>query len=130
MINRSRLRRLIVISLVSYTVVLSLTVSLHGYLVNEYIEELIWESMLESEMAYIKRKIAQDPEYDWSGLDRFHWYDEHRDSSIPPQFQALPAGMHDEVRIDGSEFAILIEDGPEGAKYWHLISPILRTGNS
>ena len=116
MINRSRLRRLIVISLVSYTVVLSLTVSLHGYLVNEYIEELIWESMLESEMAYIKRKIAQDPEYDWSGLDRFHWYDEHRDSSIPPQFQALPAGMHDEVRIDGSEFAILIEDGPEGRK--------------
>lgn len=116
MSNRSRLSRLIVISLVSYTVVLSLTVSLHGYLVNEYIEELIWESMLESEMAYIKRKITQDPGYDWSDLDLFHWYDERQNLPIPPQFLALPAGMHDEIRVGDREFAILIEDGPEGRR--------------
>ncbi len=114
--NRPRLRKLIVVSLVCYTTILSLTVSLHGYLVNEYVEKLIWESMLESEMVYMKRRIAQDPEYVWSDFDLFHWYDERRNQSIPAQFQMLPTGMHDEVKVDDRQFALLIEDGPEGRR--------------
>lgn len=114
--DRPRLRRLIVISLVCYTIVLSLAVSLHGHLVNEYVEGLIWESMLKSEMTYIKRRIAQDPRYDWSDIDVFHWYDESRDAPIPPPFAALPEGVHDEIEVDGKQFAVLVEHGPTGRR--------------
>ncbi|MCP5338925.1 MAG: HAMP domain-containing histidine kinase [Sinobacteraceae bacterium] len=111
--NRPRLRKLIVISLVCYTLALSLAVSLHGHVVNEYVERLIWESMLQSEMTYIKRRVAQDPDYDWSGFDVFHWYDERRSPSIPAEFQALPEGVHDEIKVNGKQFAVLVEHGPE-----------------
>lgn len=114
--NRPRLRKLIVVSLVCYTIALSLAVSLHGHLVNEYIESLIWDSMLKSEMAYIKQKVARDPEYDWSELDVFHWYDERRSASISQQFRALPEGMHDEINVDGKQFAVLVENGLDGRK--------------
>jgi signal transduction histidine kinase len=113
---RPRLRKLIVVSLACYTIVLSLAVSLHGHLVNEYVESLIWESMLENEMAYIKRKIAQDPEYGWPDLDALHWYGERGNRPVPPQFQTLPDGMHDEVVADGKLFAILVETGAEGRR--------------
>jgi|JRYD01.1.fsa_nt_gb signal transduction histidine kinase len=116
MSDRPRLRKLIVVSLVCYTIVLSLAVSLHGHLVNEYVESRIWESMLESEVAYIKRKIAQDPQFDWSDLDVFHWYDERGSRPVPPQFQALPEGIHDEISADGKMFAVLVEGTAEGRR--------------
>lgn len=114
--NPPPLRRLIVVSLCCYTIILSLVVSLHGHLVNEHAESLIWDSMLKSEMAYIKQKIAQDKEFDWSGLDVFQWHDERHSASIPLQFQALPEGIHDEIRVDKKQFAVLVEVGAEGRK--------------
>lgn len=114
--NRPRLRKLIVVSLVCYTIALSLAVSLHGHLVNEYIESLIWDSMLKTEMAYVRQRVAEDPEYDWSGLDVFHWYDERRSLNIPPQFRTLPVGVHDEIKVGAKQFAVLVESGAEGRR--------------
>lgn len=59
-LSRPRLRKLMLISLVVYTLVLSLIVALHGHLVNERVEALIWESMLKSEIAFIKQRVAGD----------------------------------------------------------------------
>lgn len=112
--RRPRLRKLIVVSLAFYAVVLSLVVALHGHWVNERVEGLIWETMLESEMEYVTRKIARDPDFDWSDFDVFHWYDERRGRSIPPALLALPEGIHDEVQVDGKLFAVLVESSPQG----------------
>lgn len=114
--TRPRLRRLIVIGLFCYTIVASLVIFVHGYLVNERVESLIWESMLESEMDYINQRLTQDPDFDWSDLDIFHWYDERSSSFIPPQFLELSEGLHDEIGVDGKVFAVFVELEPDGRK--------------
>jgi len=116
MSHRPRLKKLIVVSIACYTILLSITVALHGHLVNEHVESLIWESMLKTEMAYIKQKVTQDPEYNWSNQDVFHWYDETRRHTIPAVFQTLPAGLHDEIKVGAKQFAVLIEGEAPGRK--------------
>lgn len=113
-LSRPRLRKLMLISLVVYTLVLSLIVALHGHLVNERVEALIWESMLKSEIAYIKQRVAGDPKTDWFNVDVFHWYSKSQPASIPVEFQGLPAGIHDEIRVGNKQFVILVESATEG----------------
>lgn len=114
--QRPRLRKLIVVSLACWMVLLSAVVALHGHLFNEYIEERIWESMLGSEMTYIKHRIAQDPAFEWSDLDVFQWYDTRDTATIPSPFGTLPAGMHDEIRVGDRQFVVMVEADEQGRR--------------
>ena len=93
---------------------LSLAVSVHGYMVNEYIEKLIWEAMLRSEMTYVEQRIAEDSEYDISDLDLFRWYDQRDDIPVPDELLALPPGITDEVKIGEKQYVVLVEEGEQG----------------
>lgn len=114
MTRRPRLRRLIVLALVCYTAVLALVVSLHGHFVNEQVESIIWQSMLDGELTYMKRRLAQDPQYDWSDPELFYWYDESRDRNIPEPFQQLSEGVHEEITVGSRQFVVLVEEAPQG----------------
>ncbi len=113
---RPRLRKLIVVGLACWMVLLSGVVALHGHVVNEYVESRIWESMLGSEMTYIKRRIARDPDYQWSDFDVFQWYDERNVAAIPGPLLALPEGLHDEIAVGDKQFVVLVENGAEGRR--------------
>lgn len=112
--KRPRLRKLIVVGLACWMVLLSGVVALHGHVVNEFVESRIWESMLGSEMAYIKRRIAQDPDYEWADFDVFQWYDERNPAAIPAPLLALPEGLHDEVAAGDKQFVALVEKDADG----------------
>ena len=116
MATRSGLRRRIFIGLFSYTVLLTIAVLMHGYVFNERAEELVWRSLLESELDHFVERTAQDPEYRWTDTDKLKLYKDDAISHVPPELRAhlppelrtLPPGVHDDVPIDGGKRIVLV----------------------
>jgi len=108
-VSRPRsLRRRILYWLAAYALLLAAGVSLHGFLVNEYAERLLWDSMLRTEFTHHLERRATDPTYHWSDSDSLRLY--AGDAGAPPETRALPDGIHDEVELqDGTEILVLVE---------------------
>lgn len=110
MASRRSLRRLILYWLGIYGVLLTAAIGLSGYLFNEYAEQLVWESLLRMELTHHLERRAADPDYQWrdTGNLRLHW--PGKTKPLHPALAALPAGVHDDVPMDGREYAVLVED--------------------
>ncbi|CAD7716594.1 Adaptive-response sensory-kinase SasA [Xanthomonas hydrangeae] len=115
MSGRRSLRRWMGVSLLSYILVLTVVISLHGYWVNEQAERLVWQSLLHSEMEYLSRRRAADPGYSWPDTDILRLYESRQRDSIPAAFARLPPGVHDEVKVGNREFVVLVQStGAQG----------------
>lgn len=102
------LRRRILYWLAAYALLLAAGVSLHGFLVNEYAERLLWDSMLRTEFTHHLERRSTDPTYRWSDSDSLRLY--AGDADAPPETRALPDGIHDEVELqDGTEILVLVD---------------------
>ena len=106
--SRARsLRSRILYWLAVYALLLAAGVSLHGFLVNEYAERLLWDSMLRTEFTHHLQRSAADPSYRWSDSDSLRLY---VNGGAPPETAALPDGIHDEVELpNGTEILVLVE---------------------
>ncbi|WP_337244649.1 HAMP domain-containing sensor histidine kinase [Luteimonas sp. gir] len=106
--SRTRsLRTRILYWLAAYALLLAAAVSLHGFLVNEYAERLLWDSMLRTEFARHLERRAGDPAYRWSDSDSLRLY--VGQAGAPPETDRLPDGIHDEVELaDGTEMLVLV----------------------
>lgn len=91
-----------------YVVVVTVLVATLGYLVNERVEQLVWESLLESELAHLAARRDADPAYRWTDTETLKLYGPPTDRMLPPDLQGLPPGVHDEVLFAGSQHAVLI----------------------
>ncbi|WP_149194282.1 sensor histidine kinase [Luteimonas suaedae] len=103
---RSSLRRRITIGLLGYVALLSLAVLLHGYVVNERAEALVWQSLLEAEFDHFVLRSRTDPGYRWADTETLTLYDGA--AALPPALAALGPGLHDEVLLDGREHVLLV----------------------
>lgn len=110
---RGGLRRRIVASVVCYTVLISIATVLHGYWVNEQAEQRLWESMLQTELAqWMQRRGEQD--HRWQDTEDLRMFGRAIAQPIPPEFQSLPPGVHDEVGKDGRLHVVLVDgNGPD-----------------
>ena len=107
--QRPHLRKRIILGLCIYSLILTFAVGLHGYLVNENIEKLVWQTVLNTELDYIKKRLQTDPDFSGSVKDSFYWYDDSRVQPIPVAFKALDSSIHDEVSYGSKKIVVLVE---------------------
>ncbi len=101
------LRRQITFRISMYTLLLSFGVAMHGVIVNENVERLIWESLLQREFEYFQERQRTDPWYRWTDTDLLQLFGEGSGMPIPAEFD-LPPGIHDEISRGGKQFATLV----------------------
>jgi signal transduction histidine kinase len=107
---RSGLRRRILLGLIGYVVVLTVAVILHGFLVNEHAEQLVWQSLLNAELDHIGELSQKDPDYHWVDTSNIALFDGRNPADIPPALRALEPGVHDDVMLDGVERVVLVRE--------------------
>ncbi|MGD9945381.1 MAG: sensor histidine kinase [Burkholderiaceae bacterium] len=93
--------------LTGYAVLLTAAVALHGTLVNEYAEDLVWESLLERELSYYLQRLADDPDYQWHDTELLQLYGTPA-RPLPPAVSALTEGVHDDFWLDQRQTVVLV----------------------
>lgn len=96
------------IGLIGYVLLLSSTITLHGYIVNERAEHLVWESLLHAEFDHLIERHRNDAGFDLIDDEPLHLF--VPGPSMPPQLASLPLGIHDEVVVDGRERVLLVRE--------------------
>ncbi len=93
----------------SYVLLITVGVFLLGWYVNEYAEDLLWDSFVRAEFDYYLERRAGDPAYHWIDTDSRKLYIEGSTRAPPPEFDRLPEGVHDEVLLsDGTQVLVLV----------------------
>ncbi|HEY1138688.1 MAG TPA: HAMP domain-containing sensor histidine kinase, partial [Lysobacter sp.] len=110
MSKRTGLRRRILVGLLGYVVVLSIAVFLHGIMVNEHAESLVWQTLLDSEMDHLLELRKRDPGYRWANTQSLAFYDGRDPANLPPPLRGVPPGVYDEIIIDGVERVALVRE--------------------
>ena len=116
MSDRSSLRFKILYWLGVYALLLTAAIVLHGYLVNERAEQLVWESLLHTELDHHLERTADDPGYRWTDTDNLKLYATGDNRSVPVEFSHLVPGVHDELEANGRQHVVLVER-LEGRRY-------------
>lgn len=105
--TRSGLRRRILLGLIGYVVVLSIAVIAHGFIVNEHAEQLVWQTLLDSELDHLLERQREEPNFRWVDTRNITFYDGQADT-LPPALRDLTPGVHDDVMVDGVERVVLV----------------------
>ena len=108
--KRSGLRRRILLGLLGYVVVLTIAVVMHGFIVNEHAESLVWQTLLDSEMDHLLELHERDPTFPWTNTESLAFYDGHIPEDMPPPLRGVPPGVYDEIMIDGVERVALVRE--------------------
>ena len=108
--SRRSLRQRILLAIAGYVVALTIIVSAHGLMVNEYAEQLVWQTLLDSELDHIINRSQTDPSYRWVDSDSIALFDGRPPNRLPESLAALPPGIHDEIVLDGIERVVLVRE--------------------
>jgi len=107
---RTGLRRRILLGLLGYVVVLSVAVVVHGFMVNEHAERLVWQTLLDSEMDHLLELRQREPGYRWTNTQSLALYDGRDPADMPPPLRGVGPGVYDEIMIDGVERVALVRE--------------------
>jgi len=112
MAAKSSLRRRILLGLLGYTALLSIAVIAQGFIVNEHVEHLVWQTLLETELDHFIERSHNDPGYRWTDTAGVKLYDDRSPSpsSLPPQLRNLSPGVHDDIEVGEAEWVVLVRD--------------------
>lgn len=106
----SSLRRRLLFGLLAYLALLSVAVTLHGIRVNEDAEDLVWRTLLNSELDRLQERIREEPGFHWTNTDTMALYEDRGRVPIPAELRTLPPGIHDGVRVHGRERVVLVRE--------------------
>ena len=107
---RSGLRRRILVGLFGYVVVLTIAVIVHGVIVNEHAEQLVWQTLLDSEMDHLVELRQRDPNASWANTSRMSVYDSRTLGGLPASLRGLAPGVYDDLIVDGVEHVALVRE--------------------
>ncbi|WP_231118285.1 sensor histidine kinase [Lysobacter silvisoli] len=107
---KSSLRRRILLGLLGFTALLSVAVVAQGFIVNEHVENLVWQTLLESELDHFDERSRIDPHYHWTDTQSIKLYDSRSGPAPPPSLRRLSPGVHDDMLVDGVEHVVLVRD--------------------
>ena len=108
------LRRRVTLAVLAYLAIATIVVAVHGYIVNERAERLVWESLLRTEMTHFLERRAVDPSLRWSDTDTLRLYGPLSANAMPSDFAGLAPGVHDEVVTATGEYVVFVTHSPEG----------------
>lgn len=112
---RRSLRSHILMWLGGYALLLTLAVVLHGYILNEVAERLVWDSLMRTELGHHVERLNDDPRYRWRDTDDLQLYSVPG-RAPPPTIALLPEGIHDELILDEREVLVLVQ-AEHGVRY-------------
>ena len=136
--TRPSLTRQITLGLVVYGVLLSVALFVHGLLVNEQAERMVWQAMLETSMDDLLERRRHDPGFGWRNNGRLdlHVLDP-ADARVPDTLRPLAPGLHDNVFFGDNEWVVLVRE-EAGIRYalaldidgfedleWELVKPVI-----
>lgn len=112
--SQRTLRSRIAFGLLAYALALTGALILHGFWVNEAAEEAVWHSLLETELDFLERQRAVDPDFRWPLTETLQAWAYPADSpppaDLPPVMASLPVGVNDEVPIDDGESVVMVRE--------------------
>lgn len=106
----ANLHQRILWGMLAYLALLTLAVMAYGAITNEYAERLVWRAVLESELDHLVERRAEEPGYTWHDTASMRLYDGSAGRRVPPALQALSAGLHDDIALDGLPIAAMVRD--------------------
>lgn len=106
--RRTSLQLRITLVVVVYMLLLSVAVVYHGNILNERAERLLWRSLLDSELDHDLEQRARDPGYRVRASGDIVVYGAGGAGVEPERVARLDPGLHDEVKIDGREYVVLV----------------------
>src|SRR3546814_363460 len=101
-------RRRILWGLAGYAIALTMAVVAHGFIFNEGAEQLVWQTMLDTELDHFVDRSRADPGYRWITRDGIALYDSDTPGEVPAAFRSLLPGVHDDVVSGGVEHVVLV----------------------
>lgn len=104
------LSRRIGLGLLGYALLLGVAVLVHGLIVNETVERLVWRSLLDAEMDHMLARRGADPSFAWSDTETLQLFEFDRGAAPDDPLSRLPPGVHDEVAYRGRELAVNVRD--------------------
>lgn len=110
MTARSSLRQRILLGMLGYIALLSIAVAVQGVVVNEYVERLAWQNLLNVELDHFLQRRQSDPGYRWIDTPSIALYDDSPGHPLPSALRGLPAGLYDDMAIEGGERVVMIRD--------------------
>ena len=126
MILKPTFRKRATISIVAFAGLVALTMGLLGHVVNEAFERVIWHATLEAELTHYRDDQGRAPAT--AGPDTSHLSTYIRGPGVPRDrlppapLRELHPGLHDDFKLGGREFAVLVRD--EGANRVYLVYDI------
>lgn len=116
------------LAMACYALLLTIAVLLHGHVVNESAERLVWTSLLDAEMDHLLARRALDPSFPWADTETLELHVYPVGGAPGSGLAALPPGLHDEVLHEGRELVVKVRDVGEERYVLALdISDIERT---
>ncbi len=109
MTRRSLLRDRILRWLFAYAVLLSAAVLGAGYVIHERVEHLAWESLLRAELDYYGQRAQASADYRWRDTETLRLFGVPGAEPMPVALAGLQPGLHDDIRLEGVNSVVLIE---------------------
>ena len=104
--------RRLVGSMVAYLILLTLVVIAFTAVSNERAEKFAWTTLLNSEMA--RENVGSEPSVLPSGAPASILHYGPGKDPIPPEILMAGKGLHDDIRMNGRVYAVLLQgDGPQ-----------------
>ncbi len=112
-LGRGSLRRRITIWLLVYAAALTLAVVAQGTVVIEYVERIVWRSLLTVELDHFVERHRLEPGYRVAGTPGLRVYastDARDAAAMPEVLRGLDEGLHDDLRVGDTEVVALVRD--------------------
>ncbi len=108
--RRSSLRNRILLAVVASMALLSVAVIFQGLVVNEYVERIVWKTLLDGELDHLLERHREEPGYRWVDSDNIALYGGPGGAPIPPALTGYGPGLHDDILVGGRDTVLLVRD--------------------
>ncbi len=108
--QRFSLRRRILLWMLAFAAFVTVAVISQGLVVNEYVERIVWKSLLTVELDHFVQRIHDDPAYKWDDTAGFVVYVGADDPDLPKELRGLSPGLHDDISIGVDTHVALVKD--------------------
>ena len=110
------LHRRITLWLLAFASALTIAMVAQGTVVIEYVERVVWKSLLTVELDHFIQRSRDEPGYRWDDTSGFVVYAGADDPDLPPALRGLDEGLHDDLQLGDTSYVVLVRDDA-GTRY-------------
>lgn len=103
------LKKRILVTLITYTCLLSLAIGLNGFMMNDHLKELIWDKLLNLEIEHFHQQLQHKK----ISSKKVLWFDNQNGEHIPEEFNRLNPGTYEKVKYKDQAYMIRVIESPQ-----------------